>query len=140
MRKRAEGGIALSSLLTVADYWRMREKLRRAEGLLNSLPERTDLDPALRSEIERCQESKVRQYRVDLQQYEAAHPDVASSKPPTDVAENQATTEEEDWLQSFVDAGLVDSLPAISDQEADAFEPIAIEGRPVSEDIIEGRR
>jgi hypothetical protein len=130
----------MSNPLTVADYWRMRDSLRLAEALLRSLSERTDLDAALRSDIEQYQADKVRQYHVALQQYEAAHPKVASSTPPTQMAENQATAEEEDWLQGFVDAGVVDSLPKISDEEADAFEPIRIEGRPVSEDIIEGRR
>jgi hypothetical protein len=49
-------------------------------------------------------------------------------------------SEDENWLQGLVDAGIVDSLPSISDEEADAFRPIPIDGRPVSEDIIEGRR
>src|SRR5258708_21797184 len=93
--KWGEGGFAVTNALTDADYWRMREKLRWAEALLRSLAERPHLGSALRNEIERCQESKVRQYRIDLQQYEAAHPDAASAIPPTHGAGNQATTEEE---------------------------------------------
>jgi hypothetical protein len=134
------GGFAMMSPLSDRDYWQIREKLRRAEAMLRSLPQRADLDASLRSEIERCQADKVREYHVALQQYEAAHPEVASSIPPIQVADNQATPEGENWLQGFVDAGVVDSLPEISDEEADAFEPIQLEGRPVSEDIIEGRR
>jgi hypothetical protein len=123
----------------LVDYWRTKEKLRRSAALLASLAERTDLDPALRNEIERGLGSKIGQYRLDLQQYEAADPAAASSTPPTQRPSNEAKTEEENWLQGLVDAGVVDSFPDISDEEADAFEPIRIEGRPVSEDIIEGR-
>jgi hypothetical protein len=127
--------------LTEAGYWQMRGRLARLEARLQSLAKRNDLDPFLRTEAERSYETKIQEYRRDLELYEAAHPGVASTSPPTGTNQVSRPLGAADWLQTLVEEGVIAPLPPLPDDvDTDTFEPIRVQGRPISEEIIEDRR
>jgi hypothetical protein len=128
--------------LNDAGYWQTREKLARMEARLKALGERTDLSPALRAAVERSYTDRMGQYRRELQRYEAAHPEVKATEPAEGPHAVPGLIEDKtDLFQILLEEGLIDAIPPLPDDAAaDAFEPIVIEGRPISEEIIEGRR
>ena len=131
----------MTTPLTDAGYWQTRERLARLEARLKSLDERTDLDPVLRAEAKRSYETKIREYRRDLEMYETAHPGAAPASPPTGTNQVPWSLGAADWLQTLVEDGVINPLPLLPDDvDTDAFEPIRVEGRPISEEIIEDRR
>jgi hypothetical protein len=131
----------MTTPLTDAGYWQTRERLARLEARLKSLGARTDLDPVLRAEAARSFETKIRESSRDLALYEAANPGLASTSPPAGMNRVPRPLGAADWLRNLVEEGVIDPPPPLPDAvDTDAFEPIRVEGRPISEEIIEDRR
>jgi hypothetical protein len=63
----------MTTRLTAAGYAGTKKKLAQLEARLETLLQRTDLEPLHRAEVERSYRDMIRQYRHDIKLYEAAH-------------------------------------------------------------------
>jgi len=83
----------------------------------------------------------MQQYLRALTLYEVAHPEVRLADSTSASQLLPRPIKHTNLLHVLLEEGLIDSIPQIpNDAAADAFEPLILEGRPVSEEIVEGRR
>ena len=69
----------MTDSLNFAGYCRTKEKFAGMEARLTRLRQRTDLNPSLKSAVERSYIDMMRQYKRDIKLYEMHHPEVLSA-------------------------------------------------------------
>ena len=61
-------------------------------------------------------------------------------KQPLKKERKARPTSRQDLLRLMFEKGLIDQIPVLSSLDTDAIEPVRIQGKPISEVIIEERR
>lgn len=113
---------------------------REYENLLRRLAEQRAnkrLNPDMDREAERSELDMIRHYLREMRTYEIGH-----GLALTEFKESSGlpTPHAQDFLQLLLREGLIEELPDLDTLDTDHLPPIRVEGKPISEEIIEDRR
>jgi hypothetical protein len=128
----ADGGFAAYA----AEFPRLRVRGKTQEEALAKLTRK------LRDRLVRTRMRSFRRMdaaRAAAEPLSVELPSLAESLQAARAPDDSDSASQPDLLQALVEAGILDEATAAAEVDEDG-DPVAIEGRPISEEIIEGRR